>query len=141
MRQEAIFGPFFAMFLLTLLVWVTMYSRRIPFVRRNQLTQEQMGTRELARISPAAVANPADNLRNLLELPTLFYALALCLYVTHRVDTLFLAAAWVFTAFRVLHSLVHCTINIVILRFWLYVVSSMALWFMAARAALEILGA
>jgi hypothetical protein len=30
----------------------------------------------LARLSPAAVANPSDNLKNLFELPVLFYALA-----------------------------------------------------------------
>jgi len=41
-----------------------------------------------------------------------------------------------FAGFRVLHSAVHCTINIVILRFWLYCISALALWFMVARAAL-----
>jgi hypothetical protein len=43
-------------------------------------------------------------------------------------------AAWVFVAFRVLHSAVHCTINIVILRFYLYLGSTLAVWFIAARA-------
>jgi hypothetical protein len=38
--------------------------------------------------------------------------------------------------FRVLHSAVHCTINIVLLRFALYAASSVALWFMVLRAAL-----
>jgi hypothetical protein len=43
-------------------------------------------------------------------------------------------AAWVFVAFRALHSAVHCTINIVMLRFYLYLVSTLAVWFMLARA-------
>ena len=33
-------------------------------------------------------------------------------------------------------SAVHCTVNVVILRFWLYCISALALWFMVARAAL-----
>jgi hypothetical protein len=34
-----------------------------------------------------------------------------------------------------LHSAVHCTVNIVLLRFWLYCISALALWFMVVRAA------
>ena len=44
-------------------------------------------------------------------------------------------AAWIFAAFRIVHSAVHCTINIVMVRFWLYLISALALWFMMARAA------
>ena len=50
----------------------------------------------------------------------LFYALTLYLFVTKQVDTLYVDAAWVFVAFRVLHSAVHCTFNLVMLRFYLY---------------------
>jgi hypothetical protein len=135
MDQSTIFVPFFAMVLLTLIVWVYMYARRIPFIQRNNLLQQQLGPSELARISPPAVSNPSDNLKNLFEIPTIFYALTLYLYVTHSVDSTYLVAAWIFVLFRALHSLVHCTINIVLLRFWLYAVSTVALWFLAIRAA------
>jgi hypothetical protein len=46
-----------------------------------------------------------------------------------------LSAAWVFAIFRVLHSAVHCAFNLVMLRFYLYLVSTLAVWFMLARAA------
>ena len=52
----------------------------------------------------------------------------------------YLLASWIFVAFRVLHSAVHCTINVVILRFWLYCISTMALWFMAVRGVIQLLG-
>ena len=42
-------------------------------------------------------------------------------------------------AFRVLHSAVHCTFNLVILRFWLCLVASLAVWFLLARAGLAYL--
>jgi hypothetical protein len=140
MNQATIFAPFFVMVLLTLVVWVYMYARRIPFIQRSSLRAQQFTPAELARISPPAVSNPSDNLKNLFEIPTIFYALALYLYVTHRVDSTYLAAAWVFVVFRVLHSLVHCTVNIILLRFWLYAVSTVALWFIAVRAAVRLIG-
>jgi hypothetical protein len=127
------------MMFLTLVVWVYMYARRIPFIRRSGLTPNQLTPLELARISPPAVSNPSDNLKNLFEIPTLFYALVLYLYVTQNVDRTYIVAAWVFVAFRALHSLVHCTINIVLLRFALYAASTVAFWFMAIRAGLELI--
>jgi len=135
--EKSIFAPFFGMILLTLIVWVYMYARRIPFIQKSRLRPEQLTPLELARVSPPAVSNPSDNLKNLFEMPAVFYALVLYLYVTGGVDATYVAAAWVFVAFRALHSLVHCTVNIVILRFWLYFVSSLALWFIAIRAALR----
>ena len=134
---ESIFAPFLAMIFLTLVVWLYMYGRRIPFIVRNKLRPEQLTPLELARLSPPSVSNPSDNLKNLFEIPTVFYALALYLYVTKEVDSTYVAAAWIFVGFRALHSLVHCTVNIVILRFWLYFVSTAAVWFMAIRAAIE----
>ncbi len=139
MSQASIFAPFFSMIALTLLVWVYMYARRIPFILRSKLTAQQLTAVEFARLSPPAVANPSDNLKNLFELPTVFYALTLCLYVTHRVDATYIWAAWLFVGFRIAHSAVHCTFNFVPLRFWLYAAAALALWFMAVRAAIELL--
>jgi hypothetical protein len=136
MEPEKIFQPFVATMLLTLVVWLYMYAQRIPFILRSKLQPSQLTPLELARLSPAAVANPSDNLKNLFELPTIFYALVLYLYLTDMVDGLYLGAAWTFFVFRVLHSAVHCTFNLVPLRFWLYAISALALWFMVLRASL-----
>ena len=135
---DPIFAPFFSMILLTMVVWVYMYARRIPFIRRSGLRDDQLTPMELARISPPAVATPSDNLKNLFETPTIFYALVLYLHVTQSVDTVYLAAAWVFVAFRALHSAVHCTFNLILLRFSLYAISTLALWFIAVRAAIRV---
>lgn len=138
MEQTAIFAPFFTMIFLTFVVWIYMYARRIPFIQRSNLNLDQLTPVEFARISPPEVANPSDNLKNLFEMPTLFYALVLYLYISNNVDTVYVVAAWVFVVFRVLHSIVHCTVNIILLRFWLYFVSSAAVWFIAIRAALHL---
>jgi len=137
MAQTAIFGPFFATILLTLLVWVYMYVRRIRFITQNSLSPKDLAVPgALAQLSPAAVSNPSDNLKNLFEIPVLFYAVALYLFATGQVDATYVYAGWVFVVFRALHSAVHCTFNLVMLRFSLYLVSTIAVWFMVARAAL-----
>ena len=140
MPQTAIFGPVFATVFLTFLVWLYMYVRRIRFFNSNKINPRDMAVPgALAQISPPEVANPSDNLKNLFEIPVIFYTLALYLFVTNQVDAAYLTAAWIFVAFRALHSAVHCTINIVMLRFYLYLTSTLAVWFIAGRAALHYL--
>jgi hypothetical protein len=142
MGQQAIFGPFFATIFLTVIVWIYMYIRRITFISGSKLSPKDLAVPgELARRSPPAVSNPSDNLKNLFELPVIFYALVLYLFVTKQVDAMYLDAAWIFVVFRVLHSAVHCTFNLVLLRFYLYLFSSVAVWFIAIRAALAYFGA
>jgi hypothetical protein len=140
--QTAIFGPFFATLGLTFAVWIYMYVRRIRFINRSGVSPRDLAVPgRLAELSPPAVSNPSDNFRNLFEIPVLFYALALYLFVTNQVDTAGVVAAWIFFAFRALHSAVHCTFNLVLLRFWLYAISTFALWFLAVRAAIAHFGA
>jgi hypothetical protein len=85
------------------------------------------------------VSSPSDNLKNLFEIPVIFCVLALYLFVTATVDAPY-GGAWVFAILRLLHSAGHCTFNLVMLRFYLYLVSMLAVWFMLARAALAHFG-
>ena len=140
MDQAVIFQPFVATMILTMLVWVYMYARRLSFIFASRLDPKQMTPLELARVSPPRVSTPSDNLKNLFELPTVFYAVILYLFATHQVDTTYLGAAWGFVLFRAMHSAVHCTFNFIPLRFVLYVVSAGALWFMVFRAAIAAFG-
>jgi hypothetical protein len=141
MAPQAIFGPFFATMLLTLVVWVYMYVRRIHFITGNNINPQDLTIPgELARRSSPAVSNPSDNLKNLFEMPVLFYALTLYLFATGQVDAGYVYVGWTFAAFRALHSAIHCTFNLVLLRFWLYAISTAALWFMVIRAALTHFG-
>jgi hypothetical protein len=137
MTQTAIFGPFFATMLLTFAVWVYLYIRRIHWMQTENITPgDLLAPGALVQLSPAAVNNPSDNFKNLFEVPVLFYALALYLYVTSQVDAAYLTAAWVFAGFRVLHSAVHCTFNLIMLRFYLYLISTAALFYMLWRAVI-----
>lgn len=133
MEQNQIFGPVLTLMVLTGFVWLYMYSKRIPFIRSLDIDSNELTPTFLATQAPRAVSNPSDNLKNLFEMPVLFYALSIYLYVTGQVDSTYTIAAWLYVVFRVLHSAVHCTVNIVLLRFVLYAISSLLFFFMLAR--------
>ncbi len=137
--QGSIFGPFFAMLLLTLAVWVYMYVRRLTYIVTHHIDAQDLATPEQAsEIMPAEIHRAAYNFRNLFELPVVFYALCLYLFVTGTVDGVYVAGAWAFVALRSVHSLIHCTANIVILRFASYMLGALVLWAMVLRAALNL---
>jgi len=137
MQGNQIFGPFFAMMLLTLIVWTVMYIRRIGYCTANRVHAQKLATPErVTAIIPEQVQYSAYNLRNLLELPILFYALCLYLFVSGNVDSLYVLAAWAYVGLRAVHSAIQCTNNVVMRRFAVYMASSLVLWIMILRAAL-----
>ncbi len=138
MQDPAIFAPFLGLMLLTLAVWITMYTRRLSFLFGNKIDYRNINTPEKAAgVIPDEVAYASNNLKNLFELPLLFYSVCIYLFVTASVDTLYLAAAWWFFGFRIVHSYIHCTSNVVPHRFGAYVISAIGLWFMVVRAAIQ----
>jgi hypothetical protein len=133
--------PLLAMMALTAAVWLFMYVRRLGYMLAKGIdAQDVSSPQKMSALIPEAVERPANNLRNLLELPVLFYAL--CLLLTHMgwAQALDVQLAWAFVGLRALHSLVHCTVNYVNARFAFYVLSSLALWAMLARACLRLWG-
>lgn len=139
MQGAEILLPFVGMLSLTFVVWLVLYVRRIGYMRKNRVNPQDFTTPEKGKaLLPEYVNYPAYNLANLFELPVVFYAICLFLYTTGSVDQTYVAAAWVFFVLRVLHSIVHCTINRVMLRFKLYVLSALALWFMLGRVLIGV---
>ena len=66
MEQSTIFGPFLAMVLLTASVWVFMFAVRIRFLTASEIDPVDLAVPgHLAEVSPPAVSNPSDNLKNL----------------------------------------------------------------------------
>ena len=135
MRNEQILVPFLGMMVLTAVVWVVLYARRLPAMRKVGKPAQAYRTPDRgAELLPESVSYPANNFRNLFELPVLFYGLCLYLYVTATAETPDVIAAWLFLGFRCVHSAIHCTVNIVMARFLAYSAATLALWFMLGRA-------
>ena len=81
----------------------------------------------------------ADNLKNLFELPVLFYVAALLSMVLMIQDPFLVQLAWGYVALRYVHSFVHCTYNRVMHRFMAYAASCIVLMFIWARLAAYVL--
>ena len=79
-----------------------------------------------------------DNYNHLFEQPTLFYAMVLLIAVMGHVDALAVACAWNFVVLRIVHSLVQATVNIVALRFVIFLLSWVALLGLIGREALAL---
>ena len=110
-------GPILAQVALTLIVLLYMASRRLPALAASKTTPEQLKDRKTFDALPASCTYPSENLKNLFEVPVLFFVLSFCALITGLGGTLMVTLAWVFVATRVVHSFIHCTYNNVTHRF------------------------
>ena len=137
--QEKILWPLLAMMALTAAVWMYMYVRRLSWMFANNVDPQRLATPEgKAATLPEAVERPSNNLRNLFEVPVLFYAACLAIYASGHVDAVTLELAWAYVALRAGHSAVHCTFNHVKTRFTFYFLSCLVLGAMVTRFALQL---
>jgi len=107
---------------IVMLVWL--YVRRLPMLFNYALSRPSLADGEATRSLSAEVQWPADNYNNLMEQPTLFYALALGVYLSGQSNYDVEYLAWLYVALRITHSLIQATVNIVIVRFGLFMASS-----------------
>jgi hypothetical protein len=129
--------PMLGMLALTMLVWIYLFIQRVAYATGHKIDIEEFKTPgDVASLIPGPNSSASNNFKNLLEMPVIFYTICLYLTVFGLVDDFHVSCAWVFVVFRVLHSLIHCTFNRVVLRFLAYIVSSVAVWIMVARAVL-----
>jgi len=128
---RAIFLPAFAMVVLTLVVWLRMYTTRIAQMKRERIHPQAVATsaQVAARLTDSRAA---DNFRNLFELPVLFYLALVVAAVSGLVNTTTLALAWLFVLLRVVHSVIHCGYNKVMHRFQAYLAGGVVLWLLWA---------
>lgn len=131
--------PMVALMGLTLLVWLYMYWLRLSFVARKRIAPQQLSSFEqINQQLPERINRPAHNLKNLFELPVLFYGLCIAIEVIGVTDTVYLYLAWGFVVGRCVHSSIQCSNNWVTGRFVTYMLSSVLLWLMLLRFAVQV---
>ncbi|WP_372758635.1 MAPEG family protein [Litorivivens sp.] len=137
---DPILAPVMALVLWTCFVLGWMALTRIPYLRKNRVhPQKGERTAELAGLMPKQIQWKADNYNHLMEHPTIFYATAFVWAFIGSAGTINVTLAWVYVGLRVVHSLVHATINKVMLRLTLFALSSVVLLIMAVNAAVVVL--
>ena len=137
--HSALLAPVIALVLWTFVMCAWLYATRIPAIRRHNIVYDpRHPSGEFHAQLPAEVRWKADNYANLMEQPTVFYAVALTLAFVGADDGLNTGLAWLYVALRIVHSLVQATVNIVIYRFAAFMAATIVLLVMAVRAALVV---
>ncbi|MBU3068913.1 MAPEG family protein [Aestuariicella sp. G3-2] len=137
MSQSIIFQPLLTMLILTGVVWLVLFIRRMSYLVSQKIDAEQLKTpSQVSALIPDNVESPANNFKNLFEVPVVFYVVCIAAFLLGQVDGLLVNLAWAFVILRVIHSLVHCSYNRVQHRFMAYLGSSIVVWVMVGKVAL-----
>lgn len=134
---DSILAPVTALVLWSLFIWLWMYATRLPAMSRARVKLDPtIPPGQLLIGLPPRVRWKADNYNHLMEQPTIFYATALTLAVAGGgQDIVNIGLAWSYVGLRVAHSLIQTTVNVIVVRFGLFVLATLALIALAVRAA------
>jgi hypothetical protein len=137
--HSPILAPVVALVAWSLLILVWMLLTRLPALRAAGISISKVrGSRpgQLDGVVPDSAQWVAHNYNHLMEQPTLFYAICISLSVLGAGGGLNLQLAWAYVGFRVLHSLVQGTTNVIKYRLALFLLSSGVLAALTFHAAM-----
>ncbi|MEM5471952.1 MAPEG family protein [Hoeflea sp. AS60] len=118
--STAIFWPVLAQVLLTYVVYATVSARRVGSIKAGKAKAADF---KVPSIEPEPSATAIRNLSNQFELPVLFFAASLSLFVTGAAGMAAVVAGWAFVLARAAHAWVHLTSNRLRIRRPLFIVS------------------
>lgn len=140
-QPPGIIWPTFALVALIFIVWFTLFVARFGHIKRNPPRAEDFATGEAAMRYFEPVEMPANNLRNLFEMPVLYFALVPLLLITHQSGHVQVVLAWIFVVLRAMHSFIHIGPKKVQPRFMVYLASCTVLSVMWIGFAVDMVGA
>ena len=142
MPYTPLVAPVVALVAWTLVMMVWMYAVRFPAMRRKGISLKgRVGSKTgaLDGVVEDQVQWKAHNYNHLVEQPTLFYAIVLALVLIDDRHEINLWLAWGYVGFRIGHSLMQATVNIVAWRFYLFLAASLCLLALTLHAGLMLL--
>lgn len=123
---------------LVMLLWLAV--TRFPAIAKSgiDLKSGPRGGRgqNLEGVLPDSVNWKAHNYAHLMEQPTIFYAAVLILAVANAATPMLVNVAWGYTILRIIHSLYQATINVVMVRFTIFVLATICLVILSACAVM-----
>ena len=108
MSNTAIFWPLIVQTVLIYIIYAMVSGRRLSAVRAGKAKASDF---KVPFVEPEPTATVARNLVNQFELPSLFYAICIILYLVNGVNDATLVLAWLFVLSRIAHSFIHVTTN------------------------------
>jgi hypothetical protein len=124
----------------SILIWLWMITARVAVMRREKIhPQKAQRTRTFA--TPGKEQWIVDNYNHLMEQPTIFYAAALASHSAGQGDAINVGLAWTYVAIRIVHTFLQTTSNIVMWRFYAFILSTLALAALVVRTLIGMLAA
>ena len=120
---------------IVMLFWLAI--ARGPYVR-GRIPNGTRGA-DIEREYPGRANWPAHNYQHLMEQPTLFYAIVFALVLMHFDAAINVYLAWGYVGLRVLHSIVQATVNVVRIRFVIFLLATLCLIGLTTHAALRLI--
>ena len=142
MDYSPILAPVVALIAWSLLVMLWMFATRFPAMKRKGISLKgAVGSRgaQLDGLVDDSAQWKAHNYNHLMEQPTLFYAVAISLALMNFGGGINFWLAWGYVGFRILHSLMQVTVNVVRYRFLLFAGASLCLIGLTLHAGVKIL--
>jgi hypothetical protein len=134
--MDTILAPLAALVLWSFVMWAWLYATRIPAMVKGRIVYDpQRRAEEFHAQLPASVRWKADNYNHLMEQPTLFYAICFSLQLMDQATDLNIGFAWLYVVIRVIHSLVQATVNVILIRFSIFIIASIVLGVLTFNAA------
>ena len=130
---SSLLTPMLALVVWTLVMTVWMFALRIPAIQTAKISPTAAREPTSLDALPLKVRQVGYNLNNLMEQPTVFYALVAYSYLAGQQNTVNLALAWAYVALRVIHSLIQATVNLVLVRFGVFALGTVVLAALAGR--------
>jgi len=134
-----ILWPTFALVALIFIVWITLFVQRSGHMRRHPPSTSDFADSDAAMRYFRPVEMPANNLRNLFEMPVLYFALVPLLLITRHADHVQIVLAWIFVVLRAVHSIIHIGPKKVAPRFLVYLIACVVLSAMWIGFAIDML--
>ena len=143
MEYSPLLAPVVALVAWTLVIMAWMAVTRFGAFKRMGITLGTIppGSRgvNLEGKAPDQVQWKSHNYMHLMEQPTIFYAIVLTLALMGMNQPINVWLAWGYVGFRILHSMIQCTSNIVRFRFPLFALAWLCLLGLTVHAAARIL--
>ncbi len=140
--NSEILQPVVALAVWTMIMWIWMYATRLPAMGKVEGldTKNWVGGvgGDLDKVLPSKIQWIAHNYNHLHEAPTVFYAVALTLAIIGWGDGMNADIAWAYVGLRIAHSLVQTLWNRVIVRFVLFMLSTLCLIALTLHAAMAV---
>jgi hypothetical protein len=140
MYEHGLILPVLTLVAWSIIVWLWMIAGRAAVMSRDRIhPQKAVRTREFSTSGREQWV--ADNYNHLMEQPTIFYAAALAAHAVGQGDAINVGLAWTYVVVRIIHTIIQTTSNIVMWRFYAFILSTLALAALVVRTLIGLFAA